>query len=65
MSYSELLFKFGVVSFQEHVSKGITHPVFDGDLVYKLQVYNKEGQMRSEYLLVGLENNLTPSTLSV
>ena len=34
--YSELLSKFGAISFQEYVSKGITHPVFYGDLVYKL-----------------------------
>ena len=34
-SYSELLSKFGAISFQEYVSKGITHPVFYGDLVYK------------------------------
>ena len=32
-SYSELLSKFGDISFQEYVSKGISHPVFDGDLV--------------------------------
>ena len=36
-SYSELLSKFGAISFQEYVSKGITHPVFYGDLVYKLR----------------------------
>ena len=35
-SYSELLSKFGAISFQEYVSKGLTHPVFYGDLVYKL-----------------------------
>ena len=34
-SYSELLSKFGAISFQEYVCKGITHPVFYGDLVYK------------------------------
>ena len=34
-SYSELLSKFGAISFQEYVSKGITHPLFYGDLVYK------------------------------
>ena len=61
MSYSELLSKFGAISFQEYVSKGITHPVFYGDLVYK----TKEGQRRSEFYLVGLENSQTPSTLSV
>ena len=36
-SYSELLSKFGAISFQEYVSKGITHPVFYGDLFYKLR----------------------------
>ena len=35
--YSELLSKFGTKSFQEYVSEGITHPVFYGDLVYKLR----------------------------
>ena len=37
MSYSELLSKFGTISLQEYVSEGITHPVFYGDLVYKLR----------------------------
>ena len=36
-SYSELLPKFGDISFQDHVSKGISHPVFYDDLVYKLR----------------------------
>ena len=36
-SYSERLSKFGNISFQEYVSKGISHPVFYGDLVYKLR----------------------------
>ena len=36
-SYSELLSKFGDISFQEYVSKGISHPVFYGDLVYKIK----------------------------
>ena len=36
-SYSELLSKFGDFSFQEYLSKGISHPVFYGDLVYKLR----------------------------
>ena len=36
-SYSELLSKFGAISFQEYVFKGISHPVFYGDLVYKLR----------------------------
>ena len=36
-SYSELLLKFCDISFQEYVFKGISHPVFYGDLVYKLR----------------------------
>ena len=36
-SYSELLSKFGDISFQEYVFKGISHPGFYGDLVYKLR----------------------------
>ena len=36
-SYSELLSKFGDISFREYLSKGISHPVFYGDLVYKLR----------------------------
>ena len=36
-SYSELLSKFSDISFQEYLSKGISHPVFYGDLVYKLR----------------------------
>ena len=35
--YSELLSKFCDISFQEYVSKGISHPVFYGYLVYKLR----------------------------
>ena len=33
--YSDLLSKFGKISFQEYVSEGISHPVVYGDLVYK------------------------------
>ena len=36
-SYSELLSKFGNISFQEYLSKGISQPVFYGDLVYILR----------------------------
>ena len=36
-SYSELQSEFGAISFQEYVSKGISHLVFYGDLVYKLR----------------------------
>ena len=35
-SYSYLLSKFGELSFQEYATEGISHPVFYGDLVYKL-----------------------------
>ena len=50
MLSSELLSTFGEISFLEYVSEGIPHPVFHDDLVYKLM----EGQMRSEFRLVGL-----------
>ena len=36
-SYSALLSKFFDISFQEYLFKGISHPVFYGDLVYKLR----------------------------
>ena len=36
-SYSELLSNFGDILFQEYVSKGISYPVFYGDLVCKLR----------------------------
>ena len=35
--YSEILSKFGDISFLEYVSKGISHLAFYGDLVYKLR----------------------------
>ena len=48
-SYSELLSQFGdEISFQEHVSKRISHPDFYSDM---------KGQRRSIFLLVGLENS--------
>ena len=40
--YSELLSKFGAISFQEYVSKGITQQVFYGDIVYKLRRFTSE-----------------------
>ena len=46
-SYSELLSKFGAISFQEYVSKGITHPDFYGDLVYKLRRVKSESNFIS------------------
>ena len=56
-SYSKLLSKFCAISFQEYVSKGITHPVFYGDLVYKLRRVKRQknfissAQKNSEMLL--------------
>ena len=47
MSYSEVLSKFGAISFQEYVSKRITHPVFYGDLVYKLRRVKSETNLIS------------------
>ena len=37
MSYFEILSQFGDFSFKEYVSKGISHSVFYGDLLYKLR----------------------------
>ena len=46
-SYSELLSKFGAISFQEYLSKGITHPVFHSDLVYKIRKVKGEANLIS------------------
>ena len=46
-SYCELLSKFGAISFQEYVSKGITDPVFYGDLVYKLRRVKSDSNFMS------------------
>ena len=46
-SYSELLSKFGAISFQEYVSKGITHPVFYGHLTNKLRRVKSESNFIS------------------
>ena len=59
--YCELLSKFSAMSFQEYVSTGITYPVFYGDLCLQ----TKEGQRRSEFHLVGVENSQTSSTSPV
>ena len=45
--YSELLSKFGEISFQDYVSQGIPHPVFYGDLVYKLRRFKGEANFIS------------------
>ena len=47
MPCSELLSKFNAISFQEYVSKGITHPVFDSDIVYKLRRVRGEANFMS------------------
>ena len=60
ISYFELLSKFGDVSFKEYLSKGISHPVFYGDLVYKLRRVK-----HTEFQLVGFKNSQTPSTTTV
>ena len=52
-SYSELQSKCGDISFQEYVSKGISHPVFYGDLVYK----PRKVKDTHEFHLVGFENS--------
>ena len=36
-SYADLLSEFGEISFQEYVTEGIYHPVFYGNLVFKLR----------------------------
>ena len=36
-SYSDLLSKFNDISFQDHVSEEISHPVYYGDLVHKVR----------------------------
>ena len=46
-SYSDLLSKYGEISFQEMVSEGISHPVFYGDLVYKLRMIKCEANFVS------------------
>ena len=51
-SYSEFLPTFGDISFQEYASKGISQPVFYGDLVYKLRKVR-----HTEFHLVGFENS--------
>ena len=48
-SYSDLLSKFCDISFQEYLFKGISHPVFYGDLVLQ----TKEGQRHTEFHLAG------------
>ena len=48
-SYSKLLSKLEAISFQEYVSKWMTHPVFYGDLLYKL----KRVKSGSNFILSG------------
>ena len=37
MSYPELLSNFGEISVKEYISEGISHPVFCGNLIYKIR----------------------------
>ena len=60
-SYSELLTKFGAISLQEYISQGITYPVFDGDLVYKLRRVKGEANFVSSGCKIGK----TPSKSSI
>ena len=60
-SYSELLSKFGDISFQEYLPKGISHPVSYGDLVYKL----RRVKYTSNFFSSGSKNSQTPSTTTV
>ena len=46
-SFSDLLFQFAEISFQEYVSKGIPHRVFFGDLVYELRRVKGEANYMS------------------
>ena len=46
-SYSDLLSKFGEISFQEYVTEEISHPVFNGVLVYKLRMVRCEANFFS------------------
>ena len=39
--YSEFFPNFDTISFQEYASKGITHLVFCGDLIYKLRTWRR------------------------
>ena len=50
-SFSELLSKFGEISFQEYISEVISHPFFYGDLVYKLRRVKCE----ANFVLSGLK----------
>ena len=60
-SYSELLSKFGDISFQEYLSKGISHPGVYGDLVYKL----RRVRDTLNFISSGSKNSQTPSTTTV
>ena len=49
-----VLSKFGEILFHEYVSKGISHPVFYGDLVYKLNVKGTSNLISSDSKIVKL-----------
>ena len=54
VSYSDLLSIFGEISFQEYVSEGIFHPVFYGDLLYKVRRVKIRPSNAKGFRLVGL-----------
>ena len=45
--FSDLIYKYGEISFKVYVSEGISHPVFYGDLVYKLRKVKCEANFDS------------------
>ena len=52
--YAELLLKYGQVTFTEFVSKGISHPPFYGDLIYKLRrIKNDTNCLASSKRIIG------------
>ena len=57
-SYSDLLSKFGEISFQEYVTEEIYHPIFYGDLVYKL------GRVKCEANFVSSGSHIVKSVRS-
>ena len=60
-SYSDLLYKFGEISFQENVTEGN----FSSGFLRWSRLQTKEGQRWSEFRLIGLLNSQTPLTSKV
>ena len=52
--YAGLLLKYGQVTFTDFVSKGISHPPFYGDLIYKLRrIKNNTNYLASSKRIIG------------